>query len=186
MKQETIKKLTITAVMIALSTVLSVIPAIQLPFGGKTTFASMLPIMLVVLKYDFKWGLFSTFLYSVIQLFLSLAKVLSWGLSPIVLIGCLLLDYILAYTVLIFAGAFKKQGKAGIIGGVTLALAARYIVHLISGMLLWGYITKKGFWGALWYSIGYNATYMLPELIITLIILAALLSTNAYKKIMEY
>ena len=186
MKQETIKKITFTAVMIALATVLSVIPAIQLPLGGKTTLASMLPVMLVVLKYDFKWGLFTTFLYSVIQMCLSIAKVLSWGLSPLLLVGCILLDYIFAYTVLIFAGSFKKHGKAGVIGGVTLALAARYIMHVISGMLLWDYVSEMGFWGALWYSLGYNATYMLPELVLTLIIVAALLSTNAYKKIMEY
>lgn len=186
MKQETTKKLTFTAVMLALSTVLSMIPAIQLPLGGKTTLASMLPVILVVLKYDFKWGFFTSFLYSVIQLGLSLAKVLGWGLSPMVLIGCLLLDYILAYTVLIFAGCFKKQGKGGIIAGVVLALAARYIVHVISGMVLWGYVSEKGFWGAVWYSVSYNATYMLPELIVTLVIVIALISTNAYKRIMEY
>ncbi|MBQ7288750.1 MAG: energy-coupled thiamine transporter ThiT [Clostridia bacterium] len=186
MKSKHIQKLTFTAVMLALSTVLSVIPAIQLPFGGKTTFASMLPVMLVVLKYDWKWGFFTPFVYSVIQLGLSLAKVLSWGLSPIVLVGCLLLDYILAYTVLVFAGSFKKRGKTGVIAGVSLALVSRYIMHLLSGMLLWDYITEMGFWDALWYSITYNATYMLPELIITLLILTALLSTKAYKKIMEY
>ncbi len=186
MKRENVSKLTLTAVMIALSTVLSVIPAIQLPFGGKTTLASMLPVMLVVLKYDFKWGLFTSSFYSVIQLCLSLAKVLSWGLSPIVLIGCLLFDYILPYTALILAGSFKKAGKAGIIGGVSLALVVRYLFHVLSGIVLWDYITEMGFWGAVVYSLGYNATYMLPELIVTLIVLVTLLSTNAYKRIMEY
>ena len=186
MKKENVSKLTLTAVMIALSTVLSVIPAIQLPFGGKTTFASMLPVMLVVLKYDFKWGLFTTFLYSVIQLGLSLGKVLSWGLAPIVLIGCLLLDYILPYTALVLAGSFKARGRAGVIGGVSLALVLRYLFHVLSGIVLWDYITEMGFWGAVVYSLGYNATYMLPELVITLIVLVALLSTSAYKKIMEY
>ncbi len=183
-KQTNTQKLVFTAVMLALATALSVIPAIQLPFGGKTTIASMVPILLIVFKYDFKWSLLSTFTYSVIQLLLSVAKVLGWGLSPVVLIGCLALDYILAYTVLVVAHPFRKSGVSAIIGSAV-ALAARFIVHLISGMVLWGYITEKGFIGALWYSITYNGAYMLPELILTVIVMAALVSTKAYKKIVD-
>lgn len=186
MKNGTIKKITFTAIMIALGTALSALPVIQMPFGGKMTIVSMLPVMLVVLKYDFKWGLFSTFLYSVIQMFLSLAEVLGWGLSPLSLVACIMLDYILAYTVLVLAGCFKKHGKVGVIIGVIVALLARYLMHIISGMVLWGYVTEKGFWGALWYSLGYNGAFMIPELIFTPIVVGLLLASGAYRKIMEY
>ncbi len=187
MKKENLKRLALTAVMIALAAVLSEFPIVPLPlaFGGKATLASMLPIILIVLKYDFKWGFFTAFTYSVVQMGLSLAKVLSWGLSPIILVGCIMLDYILPYTVLCFAGVFKKKGNVGVMLSATLAMVLRFVMHLFSGLLLWDYITEMGFWGALWYSVTYNGSFMLPEIVITLGVLAALIATKAYKRIMK-
>ena len=187
MKKENLKRLALTAIMLALAAVLSEFPIVPLPlaFGGKATLASMLPIILVVLKYDFKWGLFTTFTYSVVQMFLSLGKVLSWGLSIPILIGCILLDYILPYTVLCFSGVLKRRGNIGVMAGVVLAIVLRFVMHLLSGMVLWDYITEMGFWGALWYSVTYNGAFMLPELVITVLALGALIATNAYKRIIK-
>lgn len=179
---QTTEKLVVSAMFIALSTVLSVIPAIQLPLGGKATILSMLPVMLIPLRYDFKWGVLTSFVYAVIQMALSFAKVLSWGLTPIVLIAAFLLDYIFAYWVLCFAGAFKKLGYKGHVLGVCVALVLRFLMHFISGIVLWGDIVSDGI-GAIIYSITYNGSYMLPELIFTIIALIILMKTNAYKRI---
>ena len=180
----TTEKLTVSAILIALSTVLSIIPAIQLPFGGKATILSMLPVMLIPLRYDFKWGVVTSFVYAVIQFALSFANVLSWGLTPTVFIAAALLDYIFAYWVLCFAGAFKRFGYKGHIMGITLALVLRFLMHFISGIVLWGSIAEDG-WGAVVYSITYNGSYMLPELIFTLIAVVILMKTNVYKRICD-
>ena len=186
MKKENLKRLVLTAIMLGLATALSVIPIFpEPPMGGKITLASMLPIILIVLKYDFKWGLFTTITYSVIQMLLSFAEVLSWGLSAEIFIGVLALDYILPYAFLFVAGVFKKYGKVGVMAGSALALFVRFSFHSLSGMVLWDYITEMGFWGAFTYSALYNGGYMLPELVITEIILGALIATKAYKKIIN-
>lgn len=177
----TTQKLTFTAIMIALSTVLSMIPAIQLPFGGKATLLSMLPVMLIAIKYDLRWGFFSTFAYSLIQLALSLAKVLSWGLTPWVLLGCIMLDYILPYTFLFVAGAFKNS-KNGILLGVASALIIRFLLHFLSGIILWDSLADNGF-ACILGSITYNGSYMLPELIFTLVATVILLKTPKTKKL---
>ena len=186
MKKENLQRLVLTAVMLGLATALSMIPIFpEPPMGGKITLASMLPIILIVLKYDFRWGLFTTFTYSVIQAMLSFAEVLSWGLSAEIFVGVLLLDYILPYTFLFVAGLFKKYGNLGAMVGTVLALVCRFLFHFLSGMVLWDYITEMGFWGAFGYSVLYNGGYMLPELVVTAVVMGALIATKTYSKIIK-
>lgn len=179
------EKITFTAIMLALSTALSLIPAIQLPLGGKATLASMLPVILAVRKYGTGWGIFTAVTYSLIQLALSFAKVLSWGLAPAVFIGCVLFDYLLPYSALMLSGLFKHSGKKGALFAAATALAVRFLFHFLSGLILWGYITEKGLMGAVIYSAAYNGAFMLPELFVTLAALAALIGTGAYDRIMK-
>ena len=71
------QRLTMSAVMIALSAVLAIvcalIPFLNLPFGGGFTIASMLPIVLVSYMYGIKWGFFVSATYSVLQVLMDLA-----------------------------------------------------------------------------------------------------------------
>ena len=82
------------ALMIALGTVLSYIPIFELPHGGSVTFVSTLPIILMSLRHGPKWGLFTAFVYSLIQLFLGL-KNLTYCQTLGAQVGCALLDYVL-------------------------------------------------------------------------------------------
>ena len=70
------QRLTVSAIMLASATVLAaicaLIPFLHLPFGGGFTVASMLPVVLIAYMYGTKWGLFSAFTYSVIQIVLDL------------------------------------------------------------------------------------------------------------------
>ena len=59
-----------SAVMIALALVLNFIKFSKLPYGGETTLASMLPILLICIKNGPRWGFLTAFVYSLIQLFL--------------------------------------------------------------------------------------------------------------------
>ena len=81
MKPIQTKRLTVSAVMLALSTVLALvcalIPFLHLPMGGGFTVASMLPIVIVSYMYGVKWGLFSAFTYAIIQIIMDLCMGIS-------------------------------------------------------------------------------------------------------------
>lgn len=171
------------AIMVALATVLSFIKIFKLPWGGAITLLSMLPIVIFSIRRGVKQGLYCSFAYALIQLLqgIVLDGLFGWGLSPLMLIGCILLDYILAFTVLGLAGLFRDKDLNGWICGICLAIGLRFVMHFLSG-----YVIFQGF-GALWgdfftensalYSLCYNGAYMVPELVFTLIGAIVLLKT---------
>ena len=75
-RTEQTKRLTTSAVMLALAMVLAMvcalIPFLNLPFGGGFTVASMLPIVVISYMYGMKWGFFSAAIYSLIQIVMDL------------------------------------------------------------------------------------------------------------------
>ena len=180
MQNEKLKTMVEGAAMVALSTVLSFIPIIQLPWGGTVTLLSMLPIAVFSIRRGVKAGFTASFVYSLIQFAQGIMKGLfGWGLTPLMLAACIFLDYIGAFTVLGVSGAFRKKKFPGWIGGTALAVVLRFVFHFLSGVVIWKSV------GELWngfstdntylYSFLYNGCYMLPELIFTLAGAVALL-----------
>jgi thiamine transporter len=175
------------AILLALAVVLSYIKFWQLPFDGSITLFSMLPICLVAIKYGWKWGLGTAFCYSWFQILQG--GVFGWGLTPVMLIGSLFLDYILAFTVLGLAGVFRKRGYLGMLGGVAMVCALRFLVHFLAGIILWANYEQFVAFGVEWinhpvlYSICYNGVYMLPETILTVGVAAILLKVPEIKRI---
>lgn len=176
------------AVMIALAAVLSYIRIIKLPWGGSVTLLSMLPIIVFGIKYGVKNGLFAAFVFSLVQLGQGIADGLfGWGLSPVMLISCIFLDYIGAYTIIGIGGIFRNKGLSGWMGGTTLAVVLRFAFHFLSGVVIWhstgnlweGFVTDNEWL----YSLVYNGAYMLPELIFTTAGAAALFKVPQTKKI---
>lgn len=177
------------AMMVALATVLSYIRIFKLPWGGSVTLLSMLPIAVFSIRRGIKAGFAVSFVFSLVQLGQGIFDGLfGWGLTPVMLIACIFLDYIGAYTVLGIAGIFKDKGLAGQLGGTALAVFLRFVVHFISGIVIWHS------YGELWngfstdneilYSFFYNGAYMLPELIFTVIGTAAIFSVPQTKKLL--
>ena len=167
-------KLSFCAVMIALGTVLSLLKVFQAPYGGSVTIASMLPVMLVSYFCGLGWGVGSSAIYALIQLFLDLGSISGWGLSASSFIGCIMFDYILAFTALGFAGMFRKKGastKSHLIRfglGMLVVVAIRFLMHFISGTIIFN--EWAVFQPAWLYSICYNGGFLLPDLIICVII----------------
>lgn len=176
------------ALMIALSTVLSFSP-FELPHGGSITIVSMLPIILMSLRHGTKWGVFTAFVHSVLQLFFGI-KNLGYCQTLTAQIGCIFLDYILAFTALGLASAIAKPIKnktAGVVVSTAVVCLLRYLCSFLSGYVVWKdydyafeWMTQFG-WGAAianmgenalcWlYSAVYNATYMVPEAILTIVV----------------
>ena len=162
------RRLVISAVMIALASVLSLIKVYQLPLGGSITLLSMLPIVLLSVKFGPRWGLFSAFVYALVQFALDLPAAMSWGMTPGMWVGCIVFDYLLAFTVLGLAGIFRNKGPYGLYIGIALALVLRFVCHFISGTVIFATWAQEG-WNVALYSIVYNGSFMLPELIFTLL-----------------
>ena len=124
------------------------------------------------------------------------------------------LDYILAYTVLGFAGVFKGKFKSdisAIILGTVMACLMRATVHIISGAVFFGAWAEwffadttglsqiealKGFceWTmstftggtlSLFYSLIYNMSYMLPETVITALTVPVVYKILAKSKVTQ-
>ena len=58
------------ALMIALGTILANIKIYELPNGGSITLFSMVPFILVSFRHGVKWGLFTGFVNSLLQMLL--------------------------------------------------------------------------------------------------------------------
>ncbi|MGN0539932.1 MAG: energy-coupled thiamine transporter ThiT [Candidatus Fimenecus sp.] len=205
MKKQKLYWLVESALMIALGVVLELVSKMiipEMPFGGQVTIVSMLPVILVGWKYGIAKGLVTGFVYSLVEMALgshTIAEMIMpssedylGSLGKVVLM--LLLDYIVAYTVLGLASMYKKAIKKAWLSlalGAFTVLLLRYLSHIISGYILFGawaewFFTQEGFysWGqtilnkfsgdmlSLVYSVIYNGFYMIPEIIITTIVAA--------------
>ncbi|HYF80687.1 MAG TPA: energy-coupled thiamine transporter ThiT [Symbiobacteriaceae bacterium] len=153
------------AVMIALSTVLSQIKVFSMPQGGTITAGSMVPILLVGLRHGTKWGVTAGVL----------AGILNYILKPEFYYPVqVLLDYPIAFGVLGLAGL--ARGKSERVGAVlgSLALFGRFVAHVLSGVFFFAEYAPEG--QNVWvYSSIYNGSYMLPEMVISALLLMALL-----------
>lgn len=173
MKHEKIKKLTVSAVLLALSTVLSMIKVWQMPLGGSVTLLSMLPICLISVLFGVGYSIAPCLLYGIVQMFLD--NPFGWGLTQQILIGSIVFDYILAFGVLCFAGIFRKKGTLGITAGVTISCGLRFLSHALSGVVFFSNLEQFQLFGETFanrpvlYSVCYNGFYMLPELILTVV-----------------
>lgn len=156
------------ALMIALGTVLANIKIFELANGGSITLFSMVPFILVSFRHGAKWGLFTGFVNSLLQMLLGFYAPPAPGLLP--LFGMIMLDYVLAFTLLGLACVFAKPFHNRLVGvavGSAVVCIIRFLCSFFSGVLIWGNLSDG--LPAWTYSLGYNASYMLPETILTVV-----------------
>ncbi len=163
------RKLIEASLMIAIATALSLLKLLELPYGGSITMASMLPIVIIACRNGVGWGLAAGAVYGGVQQLLGL-KVLSWVTSWYSILAVIILDYVLAFAVIGFAGVFRKLEKqnTALALGALLGCLLRYVCHVISGATVWAGLSIPTA-AALIYSFAYNATYMIPETIVLVI-----------------
>ncbi len=193
--------LTITecAVLLALSVALSFIKLWEMPLGGSVTLVSMLPIFLVSIKFGVVKGLGTAFVYSLFQLLQAVMQgdVFIYCETWVILLICVLFDYLLPFTALGIAGIFKnfhlvrakKNGEVkeirdfGLNLGISFAIFLRFICHFVTGVFIWGQWAPEGM-GKFGYSLLYNGGYLGIELILTVIVSVLLLSRKEMRKIL--
>lgn len=169
-KKQKVRRLAESAVMLALATVLSELAVFKLPHGGSVTLFSQVPMVAISYRYGVKWGAFSGLAMGVIQMLFGLSN-FSYVSGVVAYIILIFADYIIAFGCLGFGGMFrtkiKNQAVSLAFGGAVVSLI-RYLCHFISGVTIWGDYSG-GAVSAVWYSFTYNGSYMLPELVITVI-----------------
>lgn len=168
-QQPKLLRLVESALMLAIATVLSLVKLLDLPYGGSITVCSALPILLVAYRHGTGWGLLTGFAHAAIQLLLG-SSVLSYATSPAAAVAIILLDYLLAFTVLGLGGIFRRRTSqtGALVLGALFTGCLRYVLHVIAGCTVWAGLSIPST-AALWYSLGYNATYMVPETLVTML-----------------
>lgn len=201
MKRNTVHLITESGICIALATILSMLTLYSWPYGGSVTVASMLPICLFAYRHSVRSGLACGFVHGMIQMFLGITQGVFKGADLGTTVGMVVLDYFLAFTLLGLAGIFKDKIKSDSVSfalGCFIAAAARFICHILSGYIFFKsyaewFFSQDGFtignrildsfagdvlyW---MYTVIYNASFMIPEIIITC---AAALIIGKYPKI---
>lgn len=166
------KQLVFASVAMALAVVTSFIKFVDLPYGGSATLFSMFFICLIGYLYGTKIGLLTGVAYGFLQLIIDPSVY-----HPVQL----LLDYPVAFGCLGLAGVFSKS-RHGLIKGYILGVIGRYIVHAISGYIFfiqWFPADSN----PVVYTITYNASYIVPEALVTIIILLIPAFTNGLKEV---
>ena len=136
--------------------------------GGSVTLLSMLPFVLVSFRHGVKWGLFTGLVNGCLQMLLGF-----WAPPTptfIYFLGEILLDYLVAFMALgtaeFFARPFKNR-MVGVAVGTAIAGFLRFMCSFLSGVLVWGNLNEG--LSAWTYSLVYNASYMLPETLLTVV-----------------
>ena len=170
MKTDT-RRMVETALMLAIGTVLSVLSFQGVwALGGSITFCSMLPLVVLSWRWGWKWGLLCGLVFGILQMCLGYANV-QYATSVGMAAAIILLDYVLAFSVIGLAGLFRgrlKQERAGIIVSIAVTFFLRFLCHFLSGVLIWEALWPNELgWAAPVWSAAYNGSFMVPELLIT-------------------
>lgn len=175
------------AMMIALATVLSLIKLYDAPFGGSVTLLSMTPVIFISYLHGVRVGLTTGLVYSLLQLLLGLSSV-AWVPDLSGKLLCILLDYILPFTLLGLGGMLRNVRLSSsdrrnvmltsFLGTLAVTLL-RFACHILSGVVIW-YALDLGWYAddpthivhrySSWiFSIIYNGGFMIPEIVETCI-----------------
>ena len=163
------KSIAYAGICIALSFALSYVKFFTLGAqGGSITFASLLPLMIFAYKFGTKKGVLAGIVYGLLQFIQS-----PQFYQPMQVV----LDYPVAFGAIGLAGIFKntkflKHDLWKFVLGATLAVALRYVAHVISGYYVFSSWAWEGY-GAFAYSAVYNlfcfvdlAIVLIPAIVI--------------------
>jgi len=135
-----------------------------MPQGGSITLGSMVPVLLLSFRRGPKIGVFAGVVFGLAQMLLD-----GWVYNPF----GMFLDYPLAFGMLGLAGLFKKIPPVG----VAVSLTARFLSHFLSGVIFFWMYAPEGM-SPLVYSAIYNGSYILPELVISAVLIYMLVQRD--------
>ena len=134
-KKADIRALTVSALMIALATVLGQIKLFEMPQGGSVTLLSTLPIVLCAYLLGTRRGVMAGFCVGLINLIFG-----PYVIHPIQL----LMDYPIAFGALGLGGLVRGSSN-GLTKGYLIGILGRYICAVLSGVIFFGAYAPEGF-----------------------------------------
>lgn len=167
------KILTESSIALALAIILSQIKLFQMPQGGSISL-EMLPVIFIALRWGIKSGILLGSAFGFLQFFIG-GYIVHWAQ--------LILDYPLAFGVLGFAGLARffikekilSEQMVYVIVFTGFAGLLRFLAHFISGIVF--FAEYAGEEGVFLYSLIYNVTYLVPEIMITVVAIALLIKS---------
>jgi thiamine transporter len=146
-------------IAIALAAVLHLVKLWEMPQGGSITLGTMVPLFVIALRRGPAVGAVTGAVYGLLE-----GWIISGGrffYHPVQVI----LDYPLAFGVLAVAGFFPRYPAFG----VTLGALARYVAHVVSGVVFFAQYAPAG--QPVWlYSLGYNIAYLGPDFAVAIVL----------------
>jgi len=155
-------------IAVALGTAISIVLRIyQFPSGGEITLGGMVPIIILSYRRGPKIGFITGMIHGMVQLAL-----FPWILNPFQVI----LDYPLPFGCVGLASLIKKTPSLGVVFG----MFCRFICHYFSGIIFWYSVSNDTYsWGPWIYSAVYNGLYIVPETVVSIILVYLLVKRDA-------
>lgn len=172
-----------SAIMVALAAVFSLLrfPPFRIDLwgnGGSIDFV-MVPIIILGYRRGLRWAVPAGMALGLIECMIGGG--FGYGLPSV------LLDYVFAFGAVGLAGIFKGK-KQGLVLGAVVGSIARFVSHFVSGLTIWKLTYDADLFGMSFgesafalYSLIYNGSYMLGNMIIA--VLVALVLTKPIQKI---
>ena len=174
MNKKRVLKMVECAMIVAIAFVLDLLPLPKWPQGGSVSLC-MIPIVFFSFRHGALWGTISGLLLSFVGMIMGVSLPPANTLISVIL--CILLDYVLAFSLLgtadLFRRPFGENSVVGYIVGTSAAGILRLICSFLSGVFLWGSYAPEG--TPVWiYSLTYNCGYMIPNTVIAVIVIVLL------------
>lgn len=155
------KKLSFSAMAIALAMVASMLKLWNMPMGGSITLFSMLFVTLIGNWYGVGMGICTAVAYGVLQL----------AIDPFIIsFPQMLLDYFFAFGALGLSGLFTNK-KNGLLIGYVVGVFGRFVFSTLSGYIFFPTFMPEFFGSPMIYSICYNGAYLGAEAALTIMLL---------------
>ncbi len=164
MRNTRVKMIVEAGLVIAMSYLLQMIVLFKMPQGGSVKAASLVPLLFFAYRWGGKAGMLTGLGYGIIHFLLGF----KYSIHPL----SVCLDYFVAYSVIGVAGFFSGSRTNALLGGAV-ACFLRWCSTVVSGAVVFASYAPAG--QNPWiYSMVYNATYMVPDMLINLVVLALL------------
>jgi len=165
-----LRALTESAIFVAIAVVLHMLRFRLMPQSGSVSFI-LVPLVILSIRWGLSWGLMSAFVFGILRG--TLLATSFWGWQS------LLLDHFVSVTVIGFAGLFYRKGGTFPVLAVVFAGVLQFTVHWLAGWWIFYEWMPAEFMGLpmadpMIYSLIYNATYMIPSILGSAIIVGVL------------
>jgi len=161
MRDHSLRIMVEVPLLVAAAVLLSFLKIFQMPQGGSVSL-EMLPIFILAFRRGGKMGVEGGALLGLVKLLIS-----PYIIHPVQL----LMDYPVPFMMLGLAGfgVLRRNRELGVVVGAFL----RYLTHVVAGVVFFAEYAPEGT-PVLVYSLGYNASYLIPETLLVMTIIFVL------------